>query len=691
MSEYIINKLTKRYLNGIMASVKEKNMTYLHFSKINEGKMIGMRNRFISAALALLLVFCAVFCASADKDDNLRIIRRKVSDNGYSLKWEEEPLYNAAKGGSSKRGLSNLPGSYDARDYDYVTSVKNQGSSGCCWAFSTISALESDAIVKGWETKDSVDFSEAHLAWATYTASTDTSDVNVGETTNFFADNLYVYGGNFDYSAATLAKGCGLTDEADYPFSPYNISAMGHYTQDDYYVNNGYTIGNVVKLTSDDEIKNWIYNHGSAVAMFYASGDFSYNTVNGVDYFTCYCPTAEESDHAITIIGWDDSFPKEAFDIQPSDNGAWLVKNSWGTNWGDNGYFWLSYEDATICDKHGFETAKADYDYIHTYNGATCAVSLKYPSALYYANVFNISTSQKLEDVSFLTYSPGENITVSVAALNNANSTPSSGTVVYTASMTATEPGFHKHSPDTTVILSPGYYAAIIKDEADEATCYLEYVGAGNFSYTASAGQSYYSVDGQNWTDASQYGNVFVNLYTSCNHSFNAVQQEATCTEPGGTVQICSICGKQGDVTVIPALGHSYTTESVEATCTSFGYSKEYCTRCGHVKSDTGLYILPHTPQVIEVPATCTQPGFSRTYCTGCNGTLSETVYPATGHSYDSVERNEDDDEITYTYHCSTCGQSFVQTTGKQSRNVISIGDIIRIILARLFPFIRIR
>ena len=77
MPEYIINKLTKRYLNGIMASVKEKNMTYLHFSKINEGKMIGMRNRFISAALALLLVFCAVFCASADKDDNLRSSEEK--------------------------------------------------------------------------------------------------------------------------------------------------------------------------------------------------------------------------------------------------------------------------------------------------------------------------------------------------------------------------------------------------------------------------------------------------------------------------------------------------------------------------------------------------------------------------------------------------------------------------------------
>lgn len=55
-----------------------------------------------------------------------------------------------------------------------------------------------------------------------------------------------------------------------------------------------------------------------------------------------------ETNHAVLIVGWDDNWSKTRFKHQPKSNGAWLVRNSWGDAWWDNGYFWVSYEDMTL-------------------------------------------------------------------------------------------------------------------------------------------------------------------------------------------------------------------------------------------------------------------------------------------------------------------------------------------------------
>jgi C1A family cysteine protease len=64
-----------------------------------------------------------------------------------------------------------------------------------------------------------------------------------------------------------------------------------------------------------------------------------------------------QANHAVTVVGWDDSFPVSAFreGHQPPEPGAWIVKNSWGTDWGADGYFWLSYYDQSLCGIESFE------------------------------------------------------------------------------------------------------------------------------------------------------------------------------------------------------------------------------------------------------------------------------------------------------------------------------------------------
>lgn len=58
---------------------------------------------------------------------------------------------------------ANLPAAYDLRDRDLVTPVKEQGKYGSCWSFSVINALESNAIMQGFETAETADFSELQL------------------------------------------------------------------------------------------------------------------------------------------------------------------------------------------------------------------------------------------------------------------------------------------------------------------------------------------------------------------------------------------------------------------------------------------------------------------------------------------------------------------------------------------------
>lgn len=120
---------------------------------------------------------------------------------------------------------------------------------------------------------------------------------------------------------------------------------------------NAYATGIHYVHTDVQSVKNAVYEYGSAYFVFCVNNtdNTNYNTETYAFYNDYYKSGLL---HAVAVVGWDDDFPVSNFKAEngnlPEGNGAFLVKNSWGTNWGDDGYVWVSYYDNTIY--YGYNT-----------------------------------------------------------------------------------------------------------------------------------------------------------------------------------------------------------------------------------------------------------------------------------------------------------------------------------------------
>lgn len=140
------------------------------------------------------------------------------------------------------------------------------------------------------------------------------------------------------------------------------------------------------------------------------------------DTFAQYNPDFKVMNHAVSIVGWDDTFSKDKFTITPPGDGAWIVKNSWSDKWGDEGYFYLSYYDTTVLyyntisgdykNSDGYYTY--DHNYQYDYAGLKFATSIDYSSALASAavskgcqpKIANVFTAQGPETLMAVSASP---------------------------------------------------------------------------------------------------------------------------------------------------------------------------------------------------------------------------------------------------------------------------------------------
>lgn len=300
---------------------------------------------FVFLLIAALILSSFITTSSAKELDSLAEIAalsriEPVGNEDVNAYTELSPV----KAGS-------LPSSYSSRDLGHTTAVRLQDSN-TCWAYSSLATLETLLLKSGENVEH---FSPEHMnVWGSL------EDSGIGwQRENLVDDGGYSYipmGYLTSWSGPLLEKELPVGSVTSTSLTPpYDKSAYDEATQK-YSADYGVTqIKYVNRQTPIETIKSYIMDYGAIVANFNADTVKYMNSSS--DGFYCAdptIPTGELYGHAVSIVGWNDDYPKESFSTSytgdtPENNGAWLIKNSWGPFVNTNGgYFWISYEDAWI-------------------------------------------------------------------------------------------------------------------------------------------------------------------------------------------------------------------------------------------------------------------------------------------------------------------------------------------------------
>ena len=403
-------------------------------------------------------------------------------DNNTPLYEPDESLYMSVPTAYPENGIAGIRAEYPSN--------RDQNPYGTCWAFSSTGLAEFDIINDGLADKDTVDFSEAQLAYFAYNFVTDPLGGTEGDKAKYhneLASTIYQNrGGNFEYALRRFGQWIGLVNESDVPYSIFkndtnaSIDSKYAYGYDRAHLQNAYEIN--IKQ-QPQHVKEMIREHGAVGAMYY-DRDAGW-AFYGDDSYTYYDTNRVGGGHAVMIVGWDDNFSKDNFrgSNKPANNGAWLVRNSWGDY---KDYFWMSYDTVSLVDTAWvFDMTSADnYDNNYQLDGGINTFKVSNYTTM--ANVFTVGekegvTYEKLKAVS-LSMTREANVGYKIQVYTDLTSLkdPTSGTLQESATTegTSTFAGFYTIPLKDTVSLKPGSSFSVVvtldKAALDHESAYKE-------------------------------------------------------------------------------------------------------------------------------------------------------------------------------------------------------------------------
>ena len=402
-----------------------------------------------------------------------------VDENGERIEFnlipdEMDREYNAA----------TIPSSYNLNALGKVSSVRDQGSTQSCWAHAALAAAESSIIMKGLSGR-TIDLSESHLVWFSRGQNTSASDPLYGDPA--VVPNCYDLGGSDPVALGALSSWMGAAAQSSYP----DIESRPAIAESKRYDSIYHLRSSVTFAPSDrTAIKGYLMENGAMTLSYHADDDKTtvnhYKTTSS--YTSFYQNEETKPNHAVTIVGWDDNFSKSNFVVTPPGNGAWLIKNSWGTSFGMNGYFYLSYYDPSIRDIYSYEMEKTG-NYSKVYQHSMVPYSRISPNSGYItgANVFTASGSDPLAAVSF--YTSEASVPYTIYIYSGVSSTnPMSGKLLLTQTGTATYAGYHTVDLSKTVSIPSGTkFSICVALRKDKTMLFGD-------TYAKSSGDSFFTV-----------------------------------------------------------------------------------------------------------------------------------------------------------------------------------------------------
>ena len=464
-----------------------------------------------------------------------------------------EAAESVDSGDSTLLKASAVPAAYPSSDIQtaaaYLNSrypaARNQGPTNACWAYTVIAQAEFDAISSGVSQKGTTtDYSDLALAYSTYATSFTDPLGGLNDTLTLNSGSWSSIGGSIPWALLALSRWTGVSDESLLPDSSLATSlkktlTSDEMTNDELHLKDFYLISRGDGSDGYEEVKQAILKLGGVCTSLCYRSSYLNKTNNAY-----YC-TETTPNHAVEIVGWNDNFASTNFSQLPSGNGAWLCRNSYGTGFGTDGYFWISYYDASLADTlytADYETA-AQYDNNYQYDGSYGTTGITYRQG---GKNYNVSKAANIfkakRDAETLgaigIYLPANVETCTVTIYTNLTdaANPESGSKV---SQITTKPGsrlgyafsgYYQIPLSTRVYLTKGETFSVVVSitgvDGKNVALQRENKGgdtSGIVTYTPGigSGQSFLSYSGR-WVDMKKFGydgNLRVKAYTTTSTS----------------------------------------------------------------------------------------------------------------------------------------------------------------------------